>query len=305
MASKYRQYAPIALFVYSRPDHTRLTVEALLRNSEAQHSKIFIFSDAAKDDSSVKYVNEVRQYIHQVKGFLEISIVEREFNMGLADSIIDGVSNLCERFGKVIVLEDDLVVSAQFLSFMNAGLERYENEDQVMQIAGYMFPINLKLLNEDSLFLPFISSWGWATWSRAWTKFDIEAQNYDRLRKSSELKKQFDLNGHYPYFKMLESQQKGKTNSWAIRWYLSVFFSDGLTLYPKQTMVENIGFDGTGENCAVSTIHESTIEPKFKVKVFPKEILVTRLLETVINNMPKRKLSLSSITQRIKRIVTF
>lgn len=302
MAATPESCAPIALFVYNRPSHTKLTVEALLGNVEAQYSKLYIFSDAARDEHAAKAVNEVRQYISQIQGFLEVNIIESEFNKGLASSIIDGVTQLCDTFGRVIVLEDDLVASPHFLSFMNNGLSRYEHEEKVMQIAGYMFPVELNV-DEDALFMPFTSSWGWATWRKTWQKFDATAKGYSLLKQSTDLRRQFDLGGSYPYFKMLKSQQKGKTNSWAIRWYLSVFLNQGLTLYPKQTMVQNIGFDGTGENCLVSSILEYRIDPEFKVVAFPENVQVSIESGYVQENLPKVKPKLSLVFERVKRAI--
>jgi len=297
-----KNLAPIALFVYNRPKHTQQTVEALLLNSEAKESDLYIFSDAAKNEATETEVNEVRDYIKQISGFNKVEIVERTSNWGLANSIIDGVTCLCDEFGKVVVLEDDLVVSPHFLEFMNSGLAKYEFDEKVMQIAGYMFPVDLKIDN-DALFLPFISSWGWATWNRAWRHFDSEAIGYEQLKNSSIMRKQFDLDGNYKYFSMLKSQQNGKTNSWAIRWYLSVFLNKGLALYPKKTMVQNVGFDGTGENCLVSSIAEHKIDSNFNVSNFPENTEVSLALKNVLANMPNPKLKISSIIQRIKRAV--
>ena len=243
--------APIALFVYNRPKHTRQTIEALLLNSQAKHSDLYIFSDAPKNETAKAAVEEVRGYVRQVSGFNKVNIIERASNWGLANSVIDGVSRLCEEFGKVIVLEDDLVVSPYFLEYMNEGLARYEHDIKVMQIAGYMFLVNINI-EDDALFMPLTTSWGWATWKRAWQHFDPNAKGYELLLKNSDLKRSFDLDDKYPYFKMLESQKKNKVDSWAIRWYLSVFMLKGLVLYPKLSLVENFGFDGSGVNCIVS-----------------------------------------------------
>ena len=171
--------------------------------TEAEVSDLYIFSDAAKNEVSQKSVNEVRNYIKKITGFNKIVIVERETNWGLANSIIDGVTRLCDDFGCVIVLEDDLVVSPHFLAYMNEGLKRYSSDEKVMQIAGYMFSASLDV-DEEALFLPFISSWGWATWSRAWKVFDADAKGYSQLKKSSKMRKKFDLNGNYNYFKMFK-----------------------------------------------------------------------------------------------------
>ena len=293
-------YAPIALFVYNRPKHTRQTVEALLLNSQAKESDLYIFSDAPRNEAAREAVEEVRSYIKQISGFNKVSIVERDVNWGLANSVINGVTKLCDEFDRVIVLEDDLVVSPNFLEFMNSGLAKYEFDEKVMQIAGYMFPVEIEI-SDDAFFMPFISSWGWATWNSAWQTFDSKANGYALLKESSKLRKKFDLDGNYNYFNMLQSQQNGKTNSWAIRWYLSVFLNNGLVLYPKQTMVQNVGFDGTGENCLVSTIAAHDVSVTFRVINFPQDIEVSLAFNTVLNNMPKPTIKLSSIVQRIKR----
>lgn len=296
------KHTPIALFVYNRPEHTKNTIQALLANPEAASSELFIFSDAAQSDAAKNSVEEVRQLIYEISGFKEITIIEREVNWGLANSVIDGVSHLCDVYGRVIVLEDDLVVSPHFLSYMNNALKQYEDEDRVMQIAGYMFPARLSL-ESDALFLPFISSWGWATWSRAWKKFDPNAANYQKLKSDNKKKNEFNLGGRYDYFRMLRSQQEGKTNSWAIRWYLSVFYSKGLTLYPKQTLVENSGFDGSGENCIVSDIKTSPIDMAFKVEKFPDRVEVSPYLENVLNALPQPKPKIDLIFSYIKRVL--
>lgn len=295
-------YSPIALFVYNRPIHTRQTIEALQKNPECTQSDLFVFSDAARHSNAQSIVSEVREYLHKISGFKSITIIEQEKNFGLASSIIEGVTMLCAQYGKVIVLEDDLRVSPHFLSFMNSGLELYKDETIVMQIAGYMFPASLNM-DDDALFLPFISSWGWATWSRAWNNFDVNAANFQKLKVDKQLIKKFNLNGNYDYFKMLKSQQNGKTESWAIRWYLSVFFLNGLTLYPKKTLVENIGFDGTGENCLISDIEVSVLDNTFKVIKFPESVKLSSQINEVYSALPKPKAKFALIKNYIKRYI--
>ena len=290
--------APVALFVYNRPMHTRQTVEALLNNAEAAQTALYVFSDAPRDAAARKAVAKVRTYIRSIAGFNSVTIIERETNFGLARSIIDGVTKLCEEYGRVIVLEDDLVTSPHFLAFMNDALTRYEKEDRVMQVAGYMFPMELNI-REGALLLPFISSWGWATWQRAWLHFDGSAKGYEKLAKDRGLIKKFDLDGHYSYFKMLRAQQQGKSESWAIRWYLSVFLHNGLALYPRKTMVQNIGFDGSGVNCAVSNIEELPLDMNFKVQSMPDEIEISLAQDAVLNNMPVPSLSMVSMVNRL------
>jgi GR25 family glycosyltransferase involved in LPS biosynthesis len=249
--------APIVLFVYNRPTHTRRTVEALLKNEEAKESDLIVYSDAPKKPEAADAVREVRDYIRTISGFKSVSIVERARNWGLANSVIDGVTTVLNKYGRIIVLEDDLVVTPHFLGFMNRALERYKHEPKVVQISGYMFPVKIKT-REDALFLPLTTSWGWATWQRAWGLFDPEAKGYARLKAEPELRKRFNLDGAYDYFSMLEDQLAGRVDSWAIRWYLVTFLFEGLTLYPRQSLVTNAGFDGSGTHGITSGLLSRT-----------------------------------------------
>ncbi len=284
------QHAPIALFVYNRADHLAKTLAALKANVQASESELFIFSDAAKNDAAFAAVAEVRNTIHRITGFKAISIVERTQNWGLAKSIIEGVTQLVNQYGRVIVLEDDLVTSPYFLSYMNDALDRYENEEQVMQISGHMFPVQVRH-DKDAFFLPFTTSWGWATWKRAWAEFDADATEYNLLKDDFNLRKQFDLEGTYPYFNMLEAHFEGKVDSWAIRWYLTVFFKRGLTLFPCQSLVSNTGFDGSGThgmayNAVVGETFKGTIKkfPQYLEVDEANKILVYRYLHSMNNH---------------------
>lgn len=241
--------APVALFVYNRPLHTRVLLESLLENKESENTNLFVFSDAAKDKSQLEFVEDVRKVISDVKGFKSITIIKQKENLGLAKSVIGGVTQLCNEHGRVIVLEDDLVLSPYFLNYMNAALDLYKDEDNVMQISGHMFPVSLNL-DQDAIFLPFISTWGWATWKHSWDKFDPDMKGYNKLKTNRSLRRKFDIDGAYPYFKMLEKQRQGKVDSWGIRWNLSVFENSGLVLYPVISLVDNAGFDGSGTHCS-------------------------------------------------------
>jgi hypothetical protein len=259
--------APIALFVYNRPWHTRQTVESLQKNESAEQSDLFIFSDAPKNPEASSAVQEVREYIRGIGGFKSVTIIEREENLGLANSIIDGVTRLCNDYGRVIVLEDDLVVSPYFLGYMNEALEQYQNDDRVMQISAHMFPVNITS-ETDAVFLPMTTSWGWATWKRSWQRFDRAATGYEEIRRNAALLKQFNLGGSYKYSGMMERQLRGEIDSWAVRWHLSVFLQSGLTLFPIRTLVKNMGFDGSGTHCKAS-YHSDLLSHGFKVRSYP------------------------------------
>lgn len=246
---KFRELSPIALFVYNRPDHTRQTIEALLNNPEAAKSHLFIFSDAPKTLEDVAGVEEVRQYVKGIEGFFEINIIQRDRNWGLANSIIDGVTQLCKKFGRVIVLEDDLLTSHCFLAYMNEALECFENDSSIAAVSGYMFPINNEFGNR-IFFRKTPLSWGWATWHDSWLNFNSDGKTLlNRLKEQNKLLG-FDYSGPQPFSTMLKKQVSGKNDSWFIRWCASLFLAGKLTVMPTKSLVKNIGIDGTGTHCA-------------------------------------------------------
>ncbi len=280
--------APVALFAYRRPSHTRAAIEALLRNPEAIQTDLYVFSDAARDKSAEGPVREVRNYLKKVKGMRSISIIERARNFGLAKSIIDGVSRLCDSHGRVIVIEDDLLVAPSFLEYMNGALDRYRDNDAAMQVSGFMFPADFAYAT-DAIFMPFTTSWGWATWARAWKHFDPDMSAFKLLQEDKELRRSFNLDGAYDYFDLLEKQKAGQVDSWAIRWYLSVFMKKGLTLYPVQTLVQNIGFDGSGTHCSDANVSQSPIRAEFRVRVFPEKIEAHEEWRRVLMALPRQE----------------
>ncbi len=246
-----RMLAPIALFVYNRPHHTRMILQSLIGNPESRASDLYVFSDGPKDETDENSVAEVRRAVLGTPGFRSVEIIERERNIGLATSIIDGVTRLTASHGKVIVIEDDLVLAPRFLEFVNRGLEHYQDEMRVMQVSGYMYPADL---SEAPLagFLPSISCWGWGTWARAWSAFDPSMSFCTRLKEDRVLRARFDMDDAYDYFGMLEQQRAGRVNSWGIVWNLSVFAKGGLVLCPRQSLVSNAGFDGSGTHAGGS-----------------------------------------------------
>jgi hypothetical protein len=259
-------FAPIVLFTYNRPWHTKQTVEALQKNMYAEQSNLFIFSDGPKTEKDEPKVKEVRKYLKTIKGFKNIEIIERDKNWGLANNIIDGVTKIVNQYGRVIVLEDDLVTSPYFLKFMNDGLDIYEEEEKVISIHGYVYRI--KGLPE-IFFLRGADCWGWATWKRGWDLFEKDGKKLlDELEKR-KLTKLFDFNGAYPYTKMLKDQVEGKVDSWAIRWYASAFIHEKLTLYPGISLVKNIGDLGTHIKGNMSWLDVELSEKPIFVKRIP------------------------------------
>lgn len=240
--------APIVLFTFKRPEHTRRTLESLAQNLEFAASPLFIYCDGPRNEAEAAQVDETRKLVrdwpHPNK-----TIIERDRNWGLANSVIEGVSEICECFGRVIVVEDDLIVSPVFLNYLNTALERYADEPKVMQVSAHMFPVSIQT-QYDAVMLPFTTSWGWATWDRAWKHFYPSMSGYEKLKASRVLRRKFDLDGAYPYFRMLKRQACGKVDSWAIRWYLNVFLLDGLVVYPLHSLVRHEGYDDTATHAA-------------------------------------------------------
>src|SRR5436190_14710375 len=291
--------APAALFVYNRPEHTRRTVEALLRNPEASNTDLIVFSDAPRAPKAAEKVREVRDYVRTIQGFKSLTVEERTRNAGVRASIIEGVTQLCRKRGRVIVLEDDLLTSPHFLEFMNAGLERSDRERRVMQVSGHSFPISIGL-PEDAILLPFTTSWGWATWDRAWRHFDAQGSGYERLAGDKSLKRRFDLYGGYRFFDLLTSQRQGKVDSWAILWYLSVFLQEGLGLFPRKTLVRNIGLDGSGVNRFRRSVPGQEENPDFRVSRLPERAEPSPLSETVLRGFfPGGHSALVSLVRRL------
>jgi hypothetical protein len=239
--------APIVLFVFARPEHTRRTLEALAANLLAKQSDLFVYADAARDEREVGRVQAVRSAVHAASGFRSITVIKRETNYGLARNIIEGVTEVCNRYGRVIVLEDDVVTGPYFLSFMNAALDRYVDVTRVWHISGWSYPIDSSGLGA-AFFWRVMNCWGWATWADRWKCFQ---KNPQRLVESwgQEKIRRFNLDGVHVFWTQITANQKGRLNTWAIFWYATIFENNGLCLNPARSFVRNIGHDGSGENC--------------------------------------------------------
>ena len=261
--------SPILLFVYNRPAHTRRCIESLSRNSLAVESELFIYADGAKDQTVADEVEEVRQYIRSIQGFKKVTLIERNENWGLARNIIDGVSTQVQKYGKVIVLEDDLVVAPHFLRFMNDALETYQDEPKVGHIQACDFTQDASL--PDTFLIKWTGSWGWATWERAWKHFNPNGKELLQELEARKLTYTFDFNGKYGFTRMLRRQIEGKNNSWAIRWNASLFLKDILSLNVGRSLVQNEGFDGSGTNCGGGGLYASHLhlEPLPVHKISP------------------------------------
>jgi putative methyltransferase (TIGR04325 family) len=249
--------APIALFVYARPDHTRRTVQALLNNPEASGSDLIVYSDAARTHDKEEAVQRVRKYVSGIQGFRSLTVYYRQQNYGLAQSIIEGVTHVLEYYERVIVLEDDLETSPYFLRYMNEALDLFAKEERVISVHGYVYPVHTPL--PEAFFLRGADCWGWATWRRGWAEFNPDGKFLLHELKRQNLLPLFDYNGAYSYSGMLEGQINGSNDSWAVRWHASAFLSNKLTLYPGRSLSHNIGNDSTGTHCGTSTTFHSKL----------------------------------------------
>ncbi|GAA4333941.1 glycosyltransferase [Mucilaginibacter gynuensis] len=277
--------APIALFVYNRPDHTRRTLSYLQQNVLAEESRLFIFSDAPKTEADKARVDQVRQLAKTVTGFKAVKVITRTENFGLAKSIIEGATQLVNEYGKVIVFEDDLLSSPYTLEYFNEALSKYANEEKVMHIGAYMFDLPDKTLPQ-TFFHHIATSWGWATWARAWKNFepDIDTllQQFD-----AEKKHRFSVENTMNFWKQMQEFKAGKNNSWAIRWYASIFLKGGLSLNPSHSLVHNIGHDGTGVHSNIEHMYQVHISRQ-PIKQFPTIIAedkkAHRAIRTFLSN---------------------
>lgn len=242
---------PVALFVYNRLSHTKATINALAKN-DIRDIVLYIFSDGPRKSDAVS-VSLLRKYLESISGFEEVIIIKSNKNKGLANSIIEGVNFILETYESVIVLEDDLVVSKNFLTYMKTSLHKYKNDEKVMSIAGYSYPLfeSSESLVNDTYFLRLTTSWGWGTWRSSWSYFDKDPVKLINSFSKQDIK-EFNLNNSENFWYQVLHNNSGKLNTWAIFWYAAVFENQGLTLFPKVSLVNNIGFDGSGTNCGVS-----------------------------------------------------
>ncbi|HMI78100.1 MAG TPA: glycosyltransferase family A protein [Ferruginibacter sp.] len=248
-----RSLAPIVLFVYNRPDHTRLVLESLYNNRLADESRLWILVDGPKPgatEDALKAIAEVKKVIREKKWCKEVTIIEAPENKGIIKATVEGVSKLVNEFGRVIVMEDDNVASPGFLTYMNDALDFYENSPGVMHISAYVSPeFNDVKVKQSTFFYCLTMTWGWGTWKRAWNKFDPDPLSVWKAVKEKGNIKRLNMDHTFEFFWGLKAVAKGKLRSWCATWQSVVFLNDGLCLYPQKSLVSNIGHDGSGTNC--------------------------------------------------------
>ncbi|MCU7799636.1 MAG: glycosyltransferase [gamma proteobacterium symbiont of Lucinoma myriamae] len=271
--------SPIVLFVYNRPWHTQKTIESLKKNNLACESLLFIYSDAPKDTEQNLNVANVRKYIKTINGFKNVTIIEREKNFGLANSIIDGVTKVIDKYGKIIVLEDDHLTSPNFLKFMNLALNYFEHEKKIWHASGWNYPIKTDGLN-DIYIWQRMECWGWATWKDRWKNFEKNAGALVKEFSSKDIYK-LNLDGTHDVWWQVIANNKGKINTWAIFWLITIYKNNGFCINPVHTCVKNIGMDGSGIHCNNNDIYSYQLSTKktwnFNEVIKINEIAVQRI----------------------------
>jgi hypothetical protein len=267
--------APVALFVYARPDHTRRTLEALRVNKLAQQSDLFVFADGAKNEADMAGVFAVRKLIPSIDGFKSVTIVERDRNLGLSKSIISGVAQLCDEFGRVIAVEDDVITAPDFLKFMNCGLQQYADEPRALSVCAFSPPIvTPKGYGYDTFWSYRFACWGWGTWKDRWDKADWSVQDYPEFRKDQQKQKRFNQGGDdLSWF--LTLHMEGKIDSWDTIWAYTHCKNDALALVPVASKAYNIGLDGSGTHCKRRPFEQHILAPECSSEYrFPDSVRV-------------------------------
>jgi hypothetical protein len=254
-------WAPIALFTYNRPEHTRQTIEALAANEGARESDLFVYSDGPRAADSAASVQAVRDYLRTVTGFRSVAVIEREQNLGLADSVIDGVTGVLSRFGSVVVMEDDLLTTRNFLAFVNAALSVYEPRRDIFSVTGYNYPLRIPSTYREDAYLSYRgSSWGWGTWHDRWSLVDWSVSDYPEFAVDPRAQSLFRRGGD-DLPQMLEMQVSGGLDSWSIRFNYAQCKHDAFCVHPVLSKVQNIGFDGTGVHSGASNDYDVQLDP--------------------------------------------
>lgn len=299
--------APIILFVYNRPWHTRQTVEALQKNELAAESDLFIFADGPKSNASeecLDKIKKVRQYIHTIDGFKSITIEEAPENKGLANSVIAGVTKIINQFGKVIVVEDDIVTHPFFLRFMNDTLTAFKNNKLIFTIGGYHYNFKIPFwYREKTYLLPRVASWGWATWVDRWNLTDWNTQKYDSIISSPSEMKRFSIGGK-DLPEMLKKKLSGDIDSWAILWNYCMFTHNAYCLQPTNSLTTNTGFDNSGTNCGASDASQSQLNYNgnynFKFNYIKPNAIIIRRFNNMIDKNP---FFLKRIVHSLKKVI--
>lgn len=270
---------PIILFIYNRPNHTKQTLEALSNNTLASQSDLFIFADGPKNTASkeqLESIKQTRKVAASENWCKSVTLIESETNKGLARSIIEGVTEIINKYGKAIILEDDIITGKYFLEYMNEALEKYQGNKEVWHVTGWRDPIKHTKKNK-AYFYPTMDCWSWATWADRWQNYKKDAAYYKSIFTDS-MKKAFNIDGADPYMWLqIEENISGKINTWAIFWYATIFLKHGLCIAPTTSLCKNIGFDNSGVHCSENQAQTIETSIDYKITNFPKRVHINTL----------------------------
>lgn len=285
---------PVTLFAFNRPEHVRQTLNALAQNARASDVCLLAYLDGPKTDHDVAQIARVREIVAAPRGFARIELIERPANLGLARNIVDGVSQSCARFGRAIVLEDDIVTAPHFLTFMADALERYRDVPDVWHISGWNYPISEAGL-ADAFFYPVMDCWGWATWEDRWRHYQCDPArllaDWDRRQIH-----RFNLDGSEDFWAQVRRNHSGSLHTWAIFWYATIFEHGGLCLNPTRSYVRNIGIDGSGQHSGNRNVFDSALAEAAPLR-WPAETAVDSLAVARIRNFLRE--TRPSLTRRL------
>ena len=298
--------APVVIFSYDRPNHLKRTLEALAKNKLAKESELFIYCDGAKENGpneQSERIIENRKVAHSSSGFKSVSVIERPQNIGLKANIVGAVTEIVNKYGRVITLEDDIVTSPGFLQFMNEALEMYKDDEQVMHISGYMWPHRLPLQETFFYEMPYPGG-GWATWKRAWQYYDDDAVKLYRLWENRW--DEFNIVGAHLQ-KQLYDNYRGTLNTWFVKWHAVLLERGGLTLYPGKSLTNNIGFDESATNCYTTNKFDVVPIDSVRVKRIPirESKLATHEIYAFYQGRWYNKRRRTALFNRIKNIFCF
>lgn len=286
--------APIILFCYNRPKHTKKTIEALKKNNLAKDSNLHIFLDGPKRFEDNEKIHEIEKYVNNIEGFNKCCLHKSNKNKGLANSVISGVTQIINKYDKVIVLEDDIVTSKNFLEFMNEALKFYKDSENIYSIGGYNIPINIPEDYKENVYLSYRAmSWGWATWKDRWSKIDWEIKDYSEFINDRRAVDDFKLGGD-DLPQMLKMQLEGKIDSWAIRWCYNQYRNKQFTILPIKSLAKNIGCDNSGTHCNKTNKYDSKLDEKY-IWSFKHDLEVdpeinNRFRKFFVKQLPEEKL---------------
>jgi hypothetical protein len=285
-----KSLAPIVIFTYNRRETIEKLINSLLKNKESKNSNLYIFQDNHKNIYDKHRVEDVKNYIRHINGFKKKKIYYRSINFGLSKNIIEGIKLVFSKHNKAIFLEDDLIVSDQFLKFMNKCLNFYYKKKKIWHISGWNYDINIKNNKYDAFIIRNTNSWGWATWKDRWKYFSKDPEKIFKTWKSNDIAK-FNLDNVYDFFLQIKKNYLKILDTWGIFWYATVFVNKGLCIYPKKSLVKNIGFGEFATNTKVKQFFfDNTIDYKKKNIMLPTKLNENKLfLEAIKNLILKRK----------------